>query len=78
MESKNKLMNGFLTVALIEGANLASTGPSEVPDPYVVFTCNGKSRTSSVKLQTLDPHGTVYKLFLGLFSLFRFPNRDIT
>ncbi|KAH6832324.1 C2 calcium/lipid-binding and GRAM domain containing protein [Perilla frutescens var. hirtella] len=44
-----------LTVALVEGANLALRSPTEVPDPYVVFTCNGKSRTSSVKLQTLDP-----------------------
>lgn len=44
-----------LTVALVEGANLASTSPTEVPDPYVVFTCNGKSRTSSVKLRARDP-----------------------
>ncbi|KAL7098412.1 hypothetical protein ACP275_09G016300 [Erythranthe tilingii] len=44
-----------LTVALIEGANLASTNSTETPDPYVVFTCNGKTKTSSVKLQTLDP-----------------------
>ncbi|KAL8457957.1 hypothetical protein ACS0TY_035723 [Phlomoides rotata] len=44
-----------LTVALIEGANLASTSPTDLPDPYVVFTCNGKTRTSSVKLQTQDP-----------------------
>ncbi|KAG6389245.1 hypothetical protein SASPL_150709 [Salvia splendens] len=44
-----------LTVALIEGSNLASTNPTEVPDPYVLLTCNGKTRTSSVKLQTLDP-----------------------
>ncbi|KAK6123570.1 hypothetical protein DH2020_042691 [Rehmannia glutinosa] len=44
-----------LTVALIEGANLASINSTEIPDPYVVFTCNGKTRTSSVKLQTLDP-----------------------
>ncbi|CAA0818101.1 C2 and GRAM domain-containing protein [Striga hermonthica] len=44
-----------LTVALIEGTNLALTNSTEIPDPYVVFTCNGKTRTSSVKLQTLDP-----------------------
>ncbi|GFP90766.1 c2 and gram domain-containing protein at5g50170 [Phtheirospermum japonicum] len=44
-----------ITVALIEGANLASLNSTEIPDPYVVFTCNGKTRTSSVKLQTLDP-----------------------
>lgn len=44
-----------LTVALIEGTNLASLVSEELPDPYVVLTCNGKTRTSSVKLQTLDP-----------------------
>ncbi|XP_009797805.1 C2 and GRAM domain-containing protein At5g50170 [Nicotiana tabacum] len=44
-----------LTVALIEGVNLASLDPTGFPDPYVVFTCNGKTRTSSVQLQTLDP-----------------------
>ncbi|XP_019185031.1 PREDICTED: C2 and GRAM domain-containing protein At5g50170 [Ipomoea nil] len=44
-----------LTVALIEGTNLASLDPTGFPDPFVVFTCNGKSRTSSVQLQTLDP-----------------------
>ncbi|KAG9138021.1 hypothetical protein Leryth_001285 [Lithospermum erythrorhizon] len=43
-----------LTVALIEGSNLPSMDPT-VPDPYVVLTCNGKTRTSSVQLQTLDP-----------------------
>ncbi|MBA0656876.1 hypothetical protein Goklo_009201, partial [Gossypium klotzschianum] len=44
-----------LTVALIEGANLASLDSTNDLDPYVVFTCNGKTRTSSVKLQTHDP-----------------------
>ncbi|XP_021801704.1 C2 and GRAM domain-containing protein At5g50170 [Prunus avium] len=44
-----------LTVALIEGNNLASLDSSGFSDPYVVFTCNGKTRTSSVKLQTNDP-----------------------
>ncbi|KAL6997101.1 hypothetical protein U1Q18_007223 [Sarracenia purpurea var. burkii] len=44
-----------LTVALIEGTNLALLDPTGFPDPYVVLTCNGKTRTSSVKLQTLDP-----------------------
>ncbi|PIN21197.1 hypothetical protein CDL12_06093 [Handroanthus impetiginosus] len=45
----------ILTVALIEGTNLASMDPTATPDPYVVFTCNGKRRTSSVKLQASDP-----------------------
>ncbi|XP_059657972.1 C2 and GRAM domain-containing protein At5g50170 [Cornus florida] len=44
-----------LTVALVEGMNLASLDSTEFPDPYVVFTCNGKTRTSSVKLHTLNP-----------------------
>ncbi|KAB2005064.1 hypothetical protein E1A91_D11G251600v1, partial [Gossypium mustelinum] len=43
-----------LTVALIEGANLASLDSTNDLDLYVVFTCNGKARTSSVKLQTHD------------------------
>ncbi|XP_073124077.1 C2 and GRAM domain-containing protein At5g50170 isoform X1 [Henckelia pumila] len=45
----------ILTIALIEGANLTSLNSTELSDPYVVFTCNGKTRTSSVKLQTLCP-----------------------
>ncbi|XP_021292585.1 C2 and GRAM domain-containing protein At5g50170 isoform X2 [Herrania umbratica] len=44
-----------LTVALIEGVNLASLDSTSFSDPYVVFTCNGKTRISSVKLQTHDP-----------------------
>ncbi|EOY20882.1 C2 calcium/lipid-binding and GRAM domain containing protein, putative [Theobroma cacao] len=44
-----------LTVTLIEGVNLASLDSTGFSDPYVVFTCNGKTRTSSVKLQTRDP-----------------------
>ncbi|KAI3504575.1 hypothetical protein L1887_26160 [Cichorium endivia] len=44
-----------LTVALIEGTKLAPLDSSGFSDPYVVFTCNGKTRTTSVKLQTLDP-----------------------
>ncbi|XVE56343.1 hypothetical protein DITRI_Ditri04bG0001700 [Diplodiscus trichospermus] len=44
-----------LTVALIEGVNLASLDLTGFSNPYVVFTCNGKARTSSVKLQTRDP-----------------------
>ncbi|XP_039053684.1 C2 and GRAM domain-containing protein At1g03370-like [Hibiscus syriacus] len=45
----------LLTVALIEGSNLAAVDSSGLCDPYVVFTCNGKSRTSSIKFQKSSP-----------------------
>lgn len=45
----------LLTVALIEGVNLAAVDSSGSSDPYVVFTCNGKTRTSSIKFQKSDP-----------------------
>ncbi|XP_006656035.1 C2 and GRAM domain-containing protein At1g03370 [Oryza brachyantha] len=45
----------LLTVALIDGTNLAATKPSGYSDPYVVFTCNGKTKTSSIKFHTLEP-----------------------
>ncbi|KAJ4763955.1 C2 calcium/lipid-binding and GRAM domain containing protein [Rhynchospora pubera] len=44
----------LLTVALLEGSNLA-TVDSTGSDPYVVFTCNGQSKTSSIKFQALEP-----------------------
>lgn len=53
-----------LTVALIEGMNLASLDPTDPPDPYVVLSCNGKTKTSSVQLQTLDPQWSGVHLFL--------------
>ena len=37
----------LLTVALIEGIKLAPVDATGFSDPYVVFTCNGKTRTSS-------------------------------
>lgn len=45
----------LLTVALIEGIKLAPVDATGFSDPYVVFTCNGKTRTSSIKFQTLEP-----------------------
>ncbi|NP_001317500.1 C2 and GRAM domain-containing protein At1g03370 isoform X1 [Zea mays] len=45
----------LLTVALMEGTNLAATKSSGYSDPYVVFTCNGKTKTSSINFHTLDP-----------------------
>lgn len=44
-----------VTVALVEAVNLPSLDATELSDPFVVFTCNGKTRTSSVQLQTCDP-----------------------
>ncbi|KAF6153823.1 hypothetical protein GIB67_001056 [Kingdonia uniflora] len=45
----------LLTVALIEGSSLAAVDSTGFSDPYVVFTCNGKTKTSSIKFQKLDP-----------------------
>ncbi|XP_031491799.1 C2 and GRAM domain-containing protein At1g03370 isoform X1 [Nymphaea colorata] len=45
----------LLTVALIEGTKLAPVDATGFSDPYVVFTCSGKSKTSSIKFQTLNP-----------------------
>ncbi|XP_062191388.1 C2 and GRAM domain-containing protein At1g03370-like isoform X4 [Phragmites australis] len=45
----------LLTVALIEGSKLAPVDATGFSDPYVVFTCNGKTKTSSIKFQTLEP-----------------------
>lgn len=47
--------DGWLTsVTLVEGVNIALPD-SGTPSPYVIFRCNGKSRTSSVKLRTSNP-----------------------
>ncbi|GMP75910.1 hypothetical protein CsSME_00032828 [Camellia sinensis var. sinensis] len=45
----------LLTVALIEGNNLAAVDSSGFSDPYVVFSCNGKTRISSIKFQKSNP-----------------------
>lgn len=44
----------LMTVTLIEGVDL-SPNDNKLANPYVVFTCSGKRRTSSVKLRTLKP-----------------------
>ncbi|KAH9626909.1 hypothetical protein KSS87_014970 [Heliosperma pusillum] len=44
-----------VTVALVEAVNLPSSDSKKFSDPFVVLTCNGKTRTSSVQLQTCDP-----------------------
>ena len=55
-----------LTVALIEGSHLPAVDSSGFCDPYVVFTCNGKTRTSSIKFQKSDP------LWNGQYVLYQF------
>ncbi|CAN1260127.1 C2 and GRAM domain-containing protein At1g03370 [Linum perenne] len=45
----------LLTVALMDGSNLPTVDSSGFCDPYVVFTCNGQTRTSSIKFQKSDP-----------------------
>jgi Ca2+-dependent lipid-binding protein len=45
----------LLTVALIEGSNIAAVDSNGLSNPYVVFTCNGKTRTSSIKFNKSDP-----------------------
>ncbi|CAA6667998.1 unnamed protein product [Spirodela intermedia] len=45
----------LLTVALLEGTALPSVNSTRFSAPYVVFFCNGKTRTSSVQLETVDP-----------------------
>ncbi|KAJ7558764.1 hypothetical protein O6H91_04G054800 [Diphasiastrum complanatum] len=49
----------LLTVTLLEGDSLQPLENSRSADPYVMFTCNGKTRTSSVKLQTPNPQWKV-------------------
>ena len=58
----------ILAIALIKGTNLASVEATELFDPYVVFTCNGKTRTSSVKLQAQDPQWNGTKTFSLVYS----------
>ncbi|KAF9589734.1 hypothetical protein IFM89_028643 [Coptis chinensis] len=45
----------LLTIALIEGYSLAAVDSTGFSDPYIIFTCNGKTKTSSIKFQKLDP-----------------------
>ena len=57
--------NGWLLrVTLVGAENIPApndTGGS--PDPFVVFTCAGQSRRSSVKMQTSNPRweGRIYQ-----------------
>ncbi|XP_042443416.1 C2 and GRAM domain-containing protein At1g03370-like [Zingiber officinale] len=45
----------LLTVALIEASNIAAAYSFGSSDSYVVFKCNGKTKTSSIKFQTTNP-----------------------
>lgn len=45
----------LLTIALIKGNGVVGAGTPGLPDPYVIFTCNGKRKTSSIKYQTSEP-----------------------
>ncbi|MCO5559948.1 hypothetical protein L7F22_013552 [Adiantum nelumboides] len=48
--------NGWLLAVTLVGAkNLPASIEAAPPDPFVVFTCTGRSRTSSVKLQSFNP-----------------------
>uniref|UniRef100_A0ACD5URJ4 Uncharacterized protein n=1 Tax=Avena sativa TaxID=4498 RepID=A0ACD5URJ4_AVESA len=44
----------LVTIALLEATSLPAVSCGSV-DPYVVFSCNGITRTSSVQLQTQEP-----------------------
>jgi hypothetical protein len=44
----------LLTVALLEATSLPPVSCGSV-DPYVVFSCNGITKSSSVQLQTQEP-----------------------
>lgn len=52
----------LLTVALLEGNNLATVVSNGFSDVYVVFSCNGRTKTSSIKFQKSDP------LWNGMFQ----------
>lgn len=45
----------LVTVALVEAVDLPPLDTRGFSDPFVVLMCNGKTRTSSVQLQTCDP-----------------------
>nr|GMD42526.1 C2 and GRAM domain-containing protein At1g03370 [Ipomoea batatas] len=50
------LGNGWLlTVALLEGSDLVAVDSGGFSNPYVVFTCNGRTRASSIKFRSSSP-----------------------
>ncbi|KAL8099768.1 hypothetical protein AgCh_032138 [Apium graveolens] len=60
------------TVALLEGNNLATVESTGFSDVYVVFSCNGRTKTSSIKFQKSDP------LWNGMFLVSVFNNWHVT
>lgn len=58
----------ILTIVLLEGVNISSSDSVGSSDPCVVFTCNGKKRTSSVELQTHEPQWNGKAFFPCLLS----------
>lgn len=54
-EGREKGNGWVLAVTLVEAQKLPAFPEGAVPDPYVVFTCVGRTRTSSVKLQKSSP-----------------------
>ena len=62
-----------VTVALVEAVNLPPLDTRGSSDPFVVLMCNGKTRTSSVQLQTCDPqwNGLVFTPHL-MYSMLAF------
>ncbi|VFQ84808.1 unnamed protein product [Cuscuta campestris] len=45
----------LLTVALLEGSDLVAVESGGVSNPYVVFTCNGRTRASSIRFRCSCP-----------------------
>ncbi|GBG72455.1 hypothetical protein CBR_g12029 [Chara braunii] len=52
---KGKGEGWMVTITLLEARSLATADLTGFSDPYVVFTCDGQTRSSSIKLQTLNP-----------------------
>lgn len=48
----------LLTVALIEGTKLAPVDATGFSDPYVVFTCNGKTKQVQLSSKHSNLSGT--------------------
>ncbi|KAF9607089.1 hypothetical protein IFM89_032205 [Coptis chinensis] len=67
----NKAMKEYLTKVEKEvGDSLAAVDSTGFSDPYLIFTCNGKTKTSSIKFQKLDPQwNEVFEFVVVAFHL---------